>query len=258
MRTVEWVAALVIGVSLAACGRSYVPAQQSNPVLIATAQEPYLLRAAVVRALAARRFAAENEKPGQIIAKYERGGIWFRVQIDYSPTQYQVTYLDSGGLDAHTDPESGALVVDARYDRWVASLARSIDQEIERPIREAAAAEAARRDYELQVAAEQRRAAEANRDAVAVQRQPAAEQPGSAGPAVQPVVQHVIQVPVPNVNLGGGVNVQRNHQSSQSTQNLRCCINGAFYACPSQEAFQSCVGSGPTQCTRDASRDGEC
>ena len=250
--------AIAAAVVIAGCGRSYVPAQQSNPVLIATAQEPYLVRAAVVRALAARRYAAENEKPGQIIAKYERGDIWYRVQIDYSPTQYEVTYLDSGGLDAHTDPETGELVVDARYDRWVASLRRTIDQEMERPYREAAEAEAARREYELQVAAEQRRAAEANRDAVAIQRQPVAEQPGSAGPAVQPVVQPVIQVPVPNVGLGGGVNVQRNYRDSQSTQSLTCCINGAFYSCPGQAAFDTCVSSGPTQCARDASRDGEC
>ena len=247
---IAFVLGMVLGV--AGCGHGIIAAHQSTPRLIAEAQEPYMIRAAVVRALQARRYVAEADVPGRIIARYESGGMWFRVAVDYSPTQFQINYIDSAGLETYVEASSGALMIDGRYGRWTARLAQSIDVELERPYREAAQAAAAQREYELAVARETRRAAEAQRDEQLIRAQP-------APPAPPPVVvQPVIPVVVPDVGLGGGVNVQRNYQNSSSSQTLTCCINGAYYSCPGQAAFQECMSTGPSPCTRDASRDGQC
>jgi hypothetical protein len=237
--------------ALSACSYGSVPVNQARPVLIANAQEPYMIRAAIVRALDARRFTAEADAPGRVVARYVNGDRWFRVNVDYSTTQFTVSYVDSGGMETFVDPETQALMIDGRYGRWVTNLERSIESEIDRPYREAAEAEAARREYELAMAAEQRRAAEASAEAEALRRQPV--------PAPSPVpliVQGVQSLPIPPIGVGGGASFDASHR--QSTQSLTCCINGAFYACPGQAAFNECLSSGPSQCTRDASRDGQC
>lgn len=37
-----------------------------------------------------------------------------------------------------------------------------------------------------------------------------------------------------------------------------CCLNGAFYNCPTNDAEDSCVGGDASQCTVDHSQDGDC
>jgi hypothetical protein len=39
-----------------------------------------------------------------------------------------------------------------------------------------------------------------------------------------------------------------------SSSSYTCCVNGAFYVCPSSDAMQQCESA----CTRTASRDNEC
>ncbi len=146
------VAALSL-VLLTGCSR-LVPLAPSSTVLLPQAQQQEAVRSAIARALGARDFVAESEEQGRIIARYQRRGVVLRVQIDYTDTQYQITYLDSVGLGHQVD-QTGPTLISAHYPRDVRSLSQTIDSELGRPAREAAAAEERERQHQLALAQEQ-------------------------------------------------------------------------------------------------------
>ena len=45
-----------------------------------------------------------------------------------------------------------------------------------------------------------------------------------------------------------------------SSSEYHCCINGAYYQCPDQAAFDKCgkVPPDPSSCTRNSSKDNTC
>jgi hypothetical protein len=156
------VLALVLLIS-AGCSR-LVPLQPSSAVLLAQAQQPDLVRAAIARALSARNFVAESEQPGVIIARYDRRGQTLRVQIAYSESQYQITYLDSVGFGQVVD-ERGQTMIGAGYPRQVRALSSSIDDEIARPAREAEEAVQRERQHQLELAQQETQRQQAALDA---------------------------------------------------------------------------------------------
>ncbi len=166
---------LVLALALlgaAACGRrGSVPMVTTTPVLLQSANDPAALRAAIVRALEARRFTTEAENPGQIVASYQNRGQFLRLQIDYGPSEYRLTYLDSAGLGYQQDPRTGNPVIGPHYQRHLVSLQRTIGDEIERPEREAREAVEQQRQHELALAEQQRRSEQDARDAEARERQ---------------------------------------------------------------------------------------
>src|SRR5215468_2508631 len=93
-------AASVTVLTLVACSGSthYVSTKAPDSVLIADAQSPAEVRAAVVRALALRRFTTESEQAGRVVARLEKGSERVRVAVEYSGQQYAVRYIDSAGL----------------------------------------------------------------------------------------------------------------------------------------------------------------
>ena len=121
--------------SMIACGRS-VPLRATTPVLLQQQSGPQVLRAAIVRALQARRYTMESEQPGMLVASYQRRGQTLRVQLDYDASNYRITYLDSTGLGYRARPD-GTATISRSYDRYVAQLQRTISSEIDRPEREA-------------------------------------------------------------------------------------------------------------------------
>ncbi|MGE0789809.1 MAG: hypothetical protein AB7S26_29320 [Sandaracinaceae bacterium] len=160
MRTpIRFAPTLVLALSLAtACGGRAVVFNATTPVLLSSpVNETGELRAAIVRALSARRFTTEAEQPGQIIARYSARRQTLRLQIDYSPTEYRLTYLDSTGMGYRVD-ETGTPVISRTYDRALANLQRSITDELGRPAREAEEALDEQRRHELAVLEQQRRA----------------------------------------------------------------------------------------------------
>ena len=44
----------------------------------------------------------------------------------------------------------------------------------------------------------------------------------------------------------------------QAAPSLSCCLEGAFYACPSEAAFDACTRLDPGQCSRVPANDGAC
>lgn len=100
----------------------YTPAPTT--VLFAHPQQPELIRSAVVRAMAEHGYAAESDQPGQIIARYTRGRIDLRVQIQYQPSQAVITYLGSEGL--RIDRAGRAR----HYERWVQQLSSTMQHHV--------------------------------------------------------------------------------------------------------------------------------
>lgn len=150
---------LVIALALfgaVACGRGAVPLNTTTPVLLQSQQEPDALRAALVRALDARRYTTERELPGQIVARFQHRGQMLRVQIDYGPTEYRISYVESTGM-GYVVGRDGQAMISRTYDRHLQQLQRTITDEIGRPEREAQEAADQQREHELAVLEEQRR-----------------------------------------------------------------------------------------------------
>ncbi len=135
---------------LLACGHTAVlrPATQPEVELIGEAYQPGQVRAAVVRALASRKFIAEAEEPGKIVARYERGGRQARVAVEYNQTQFAIRFLASANMGEVTDG-SGNVMVDSMYFDWTKGLDHTIQDELKKIGKDAAAAAKADRDYEV-------------------------------------------------------------------------------------------------------------
>ena len=228
------------------CGTSYTSTRVADPVLIARASAPSEVRAAIVRAMEARRFTPKSEEPGRIVARLDRGSTKLDVAIEYSGTQYVVRYLDSTGLKSKQGSE-GDVLVDEHWSGWVKGLRARIGEELLVPAKEAA--ETARRERDYQLLIEQHRTAQAQANANAGQ----GGDPNGGAPVApgQLVIQPVIPIPLPQLPSGG---LNLNRSTTSGSQSITCCINGAFYVCPSQVAFKKCMSLGPNECTRDASR----
>ncbi len=238
---------LAMTCTLAGCGTSYSSTRAADPILIARSESPAEVRAAIVRAMAARKFTAKSEEPGKILARLEKGATSLEVAIEYSGTQYALRYVTSTGLKTKPGP-AGELLVDDRWAGLVKSLRVRIEEELAAPGK--AAAEAAQREREYQLTLEQNRTAQAQANAQAAQaaqplpapgeappQQPGPTQPGTVLPPV--VLAPVIPLPLPQPPAGG-INLQ--HSS------FTCCVNGTHYTCANREAFKMCLRGG---CTRD-------
>jgi hypothetical protein len=234
----------VAALALVGC-RGKVPAEAPKTVLIA-AQTEDEVRAAIVRTLAGVHFkyyTAEKDDPGLIVVRWQKGERFFRVSIEYSPKRYTIKYVDSHDFDAAPDPETGTLMISGAYGKLTRRLAEAIENELGRPARERGQAVAAERQHQINVENQRTRQSEAAREAERLKHlPPPAPQPVNVAPRPQPQ-------PAP---------IQHQHKVIKGNQKITCCVNGAYYDCPSQQAFQSCMSMSPSQCKRKPGRDGSC
>lgn len=93
-------------------------------------------RAAIQRALAAKRYAVESEEANKVIARWSKGSNFYRVAVVHDGAEVSLEYLDS---DIETDD---AGMAPKQYVRYMKKLQGTIEDEIGRPQREAAEAEA--------------------------------------------------------------------------------------------------------------------
>lgn len=150
-------AALVASLSLSACSARLYPLTNQGAVLLATAQDPATVRAAIARALTARSYTTERDDPGLIVARIDNRGTTLRLKVEYSGTQWSIQYLDSQGL-SYQETAQGPMI-NRVYGNRVQELRRAIESELGRPAREAQAAVDAQRQHELEVLEAQRRQA---------------------------------------------------------------------------------------------------
>ncbi|MFO0639243.1 MAG: hypothetical protein U0183_08520 [Polyangiaceae bacterium] len=264
-RASRFVGPLAVALAFVACGgATFTSTKAAEPVLIAKSESPAEVRAAIVRAMQSRRFSALGEEPGKISARLDKGDITLDVDIEYSGTQYVVRYVKSSGLKTKPGP-AGEVLVDDHWAGWVKGLRARIGEELLVPAKEAA--ETAKREREYQLLLEQHKTAQAQANAQAAQAQSQPAQPSAPGNPVpiqptMPMVQQpepghpgpppglipnipTLPVPMPPVPAG---TINLSHSS------FTCCINGAYYVCPNQEAFKKCARLGPNECTRDTSK----
>ena len=239
---------LVLLLGVVGC-RGKVPAEAPTTVLIA-AQTENEVRAAIVRTLADRHFKyynADKDEPGRMVLRWQKGDRFFRVSVEYSLKSYTIKYVDSHDFDAAQDPETGTLMISGAYGSLTRRLAKAIEHELGRPARERGQTIAAERQHQIDIEKQRTRQAEADREAERLKHlPPPAPQPVYVAPQPQPQPQ-----PPP-------ATIQHQHKVIKGSQKITCCINGAYFDCPSQEAFRSCMSMSPLQCKRNAGRDGKC
>ena len=225
---------VVVSLGLTACSTSFVSTKTADPVLL-EGQDAAEVRAAIIRAMKSRKFRPEREEEGLILARLERGDVTIQVAIEYSSTQFVIRYLSSAGLE--TTEVEGEVLVDDEYAKYTNKLAAVIEKELRRPAKEREQRERERREYELMLA---RAKAGADRQPAGGTTEPAQE---PSGPDVGAIVQQVAPL------LPAPPTVQVDSSVRHSEQSLTCCINGAKYLCPGQDAFKECMTNGPSQCT---------
>lgn len=120
---------------LMACGGRVVPLSPTISGIVTQTQDAVEVRAAISRALQSRRFTIESQAENQLVARMDHRGRVFRVQIDYDATGYRMTYLDSVGM-SYQISETGQPMIHNNYNRYMARLERTIQDELGRPARE--------------------------------------------------------------------------------------------------------------------------
>jgi hypothetical protein len=231
---------LVSILAVIACGGGgkYMP-PPAEPSLLAQPEAPTDVRAAIVLALADRKFKTEGEETNRIVAHYSRKDAGIRVVVDYDGSRYTVHLLASHGYK--TKMERGEMLVEKRVSSAIKALNAAIDRELARPAKERAEAERKQREYELQMQA--MRTSQAQAEAQANAQQPPPPQGGDQGEEQEPSggpswdATFRVSVPVPQIQVRGSV-----YSGS-------CCINGAKYSCPDQATFQACSQMNPSGCT---------
>lgn len=92
--------------------------------------------AAIQRALAAKHYAVEKEEEGRVVARWAKGSNFYRVAIKHEGDAVDLEYVDS---DIETN---SAGMAPKQYVRYMKKLRATIEDELGRPQREAAEADA--------------------------------------------------------------------------------------------------------------------
>src|SRR5688500_6507535 len=72
--------------------------------LVAQGGGPPFIRAAIIRALQARRYTVHAESGQQIIASYERGRHYLQIAVDYEATAFHIQAVEVDGMtERHYD-----------------------------------------------------------------------------------------------------------------------------------------------------------
>jgi hypothetical protein len=119
---------LLLAFLAAGCGaRQRIDAANVDPTtgLVAQSGGPPMIRAAVIRALGARRYQVYDESGQQIVATYERGRHFLQVTITYDATSFHIAPAQIEGMN------------ERHWARYARELERTIQDELVRAEREA-------------------------------------------------------------------------------------------------------------------------
>ena len=157
-----FVALVLLCTALAAgCAPRLVAVGPPRGGLVTQTADAQAVRDALARALQARRFTIESETDGKLVARLDHRGRTLRVAIEYGPDSYTIGYEGSTGFAYQVDPQTQQPMISAYYNKYLTKLDRTIQKELERPVREAREAEEARQEAIAEAAAQER--AEARR-----------------------------------------------------------------------------------------------
>ncbi|MFK8003865.1 MAG: hypothetical protein AB8H86_30155 [Polyangiales bacterium] len=87
---------------------------------------------AILQALQRLRYEVVAHTPPTITAIYRRRAQVFRVRIDYGDGGYQISLVDSAGMNQGVDRQTGVMMISGRYHRYVRKLDIWIGRMLER------------------------------------------------------------------------------------------------------------------------------
>jgi hypothetical protein len=119
-------ALVVIGLALAGCARTMpVYNVSSAPVAAPSGQlSAAQVRSAIIEALHDKRWIVKQDDPGKIMAEIMARSHRADIDIDYSATQYSITYRDSANL------RYDGSEIHRNYNKWIKLLERQINQRL--------------------------------------------------------------------------------------------------------------------------------
>jgi hypothetical protein len=240
-----------LAVLFGACGHPLRSAEAPHVQLIAESYPPSEIRAAVIRALDKRKFTAEKEDEGRIVARFQKGDESVHIAVEYAAAQFGIRYLGSTGL-GETRDASGTLMVDNRYDDMVTRLDKGIAEELKRPAKERAAAERHEREYQAMIqlartaeAQAQAQIANAPAPAPADQDSGQAAPEGGADPQANPAGTTIVQNNTTVIQNRRDVTINRVQQpasnGSGGWQSFCDKPVKAVWYCPSAPALSACM-----------------
>lgn len=87
---------------------------------------------AIIEALQRLRYDVVAHTPPTITAAYRHRAEVFRVRIDYGDGGYQISLVDSAGMNQGVDPQTGLAMISGRYHRYIRKLDIWIGRMLER------------------------------------------------------------------------------------------------------------------------------
>lgn len=110
----------------AGCAGPQAVYEPKSTVLVSSEEA---LRDAIVRAVKARAWYVEEEKPGELLVVLSRAGgkRIVRAKIVYSGKDYTISLVDATEMDY--DPET--RTISRKYNQWIRNLDKAIKQAVE-------------------------------------------------------------------------------------------------------------------------------
>ena len=120
------VVVVLIGLAVLGCARTTPIYNVSAAPVVAKSGEATSaeVRGAIVDALTDKGWAIKQDDPGRILAEVNVRNHRADIAIDYSATQYSITYQDSENL-----LHDGSMI-HRNYNKWVMLLEREINQRL--------------------------------------------------------------------------------------------------------------------------------
>jgi hypothetical protein len=126
-RLPAFVLMVLVGVAVAACARTVPVYNVSSAPVVARSegqQSTAQVRSAIIAALQGNGWIVKQDNPGKIVAEILVRSHMAEVELDYSTTQYSITYKDSDNLLYN------GSTIHRNYNTWIVRLQRQIDQHL--------------------------------------------------------------------------------------------------------------------------------
>jgi hypothetical protein len=117
--------AIVALLVLSSLGCSHSAVLTDPPMVTASAAaDPQYVRAAVLAAMARRRWVAERDDPGVVLARFVHGNHHVRVWVRYDASNVVIQYADSQNMAFRL--RNGVPYIHKAYNKWTTVLSREI------------------------------------------------------------------------------------------------------------------------------------
>jgi hypothetical protein len=118
---------LLAAAGLGGCGANLSPVLNPSHVPVVGAPGDRAVHDAILRAVADKGWTLASDAPGVVKASIQKDTFMATVAIEYTGTEYSITYADSSNL------KYDGTHIHKRYNLWVANLRSQINVELQKP-----------------------------------------------------------------------------------------------------------------------------